>query len=84
VTRSSGFEAHDLTERDEAIYRVNALPHGGDQMSDTMMVLPRNNSGTRDKQQTWRQTRSRHASSHDCGPEGSKWRAKKRAKSDDA
>jgi hypothetical protein len=71
VTRSSGSKALDLAERDEEIYRVNALPHDGNQMPDTMMVLPRNNSGTRDKQQTWRQTRSRHASSHDCGREDS-------------
>jgi hypothetical protein len=55
----------------QVIYRVNALPHDGDQMSDMMMVLARYNSGTRDKQQTWRQTDARHASSLACGREDS-------------
>jgi hypothetical protein len=55
----------------QVIYRVNALPHDGDQMSDMMMVLARYNSGTRDKQQTWRQTDARHASSLARGREDS-------------
>jgi hypothetical protein len=40
-------------------------------MSDMMMVLARYNSGTRDKQQTWRQIDARHASSLACGREDS-------------